>query len=127
MARLLGVAASTIGAHELSAAFLDHSISELRAQGRLGVLAQSLTSQMLNQLLGGDWPSAMLVAEECERLTRETQQPRWQSAALSILAALAGLRGGREPGAGAGPLRASGCWAASRSPPTSPRPSTPGA
>jgi DNA-binding CsgD family transcriptional regulator len=93
MARLLGVAASTIGAHELSAAFLDHSISELRAQGRLGVLAQSLTSQMLNQLLGGDWPSAMLVAEECERLTRETQQPRWQSAALSILAALAGLRG----------------------------------
>ncbi|MFI6818896.1 ATP-binding protein [Nonomuraea sp. NPDC050328] len=93
MARLLGVAASTIGAHELSAAFLEDSIGELRAQGRLGVLAQSLTSQMLNRVLGGDWPSAMLVAEECERLTRETQQPRWQSAALSVLAILAGLRG----------------------------------
>lgn len=93
MARLLGVAASTIGAHELSAAFLDASIAELRAQGRLGVLAQSLTSQTLNHVLGSDWPSAMLVAEECERLTRETQQPRWQSAALSVLAVLAGQRG----------------------------------
>ncbi|MDH2426347.1 LuxR family transcriptional regulator [Sphaerisporangium sp. TRM90804] len=98
MARLLGVAASAIGAHELSAAFLDDSIGELRAQGRLGVLAQALTSQMLNHVWGGDWPSAMLVAEECERLTRETRQPRWQSAALSILAVLAGLRGEADQG-----------------------------
>ncbi|MFI6479967.1 ATP-binding protein [Nonomuraea sp. NPDC050663] len=98
MGRLLGVAASTIGAYELSAGFLDDSISELRAQGRLGVLAQSLTSQAVNRVLGGDWPSAMLVAEECERLTRETHQPRWQSASLAILALLTGLRGDAEHG-----------------------------
>ncbi|WP_187414164.1 ATP-binding protein [Nonomuraea sp. PA05] len=98
MARLLGVAASTIGAHELSAAFLDDSIPDLRTQGRLGLLAQSLTSQLFNHMMTSDWPTAMLVAEECERLTRETQQPRWQSAVLSVLAMLAGLRGDMERG-----------------------------
>ncbi|MGW3345956.1 hypothetical protein ACWDA3_21805 [Nonomuraea rubra] len=38
---ILGVAATTIGAFDLAGGFLDASIADLRAQGRLGLLAQS--------------------------------------------------------------------------------------
>ncbi|MGW3352478.1 ATP-binding protein [Nonomuraea rubra] len=98
MARILGVAATTIGAFDLAGGFLDASIADLRAQGRLGLLAQSLASQMWAQIYCGDWATAKLLAEECERLARETAQARWQSAAHAGLALLAGLRGETAPG-----------------------------
>ncbi|MFI6743253.1 ATP-binding protein [Nonomuraea sp. NPDC050451] len=93
MTRLLGVAASTVGAFDLVGDFMDASIADLRTQGRLGLLTQALSTQMWRQVFCGDWAGALLVAEEAERLARETAQPRWQAAALGVLALLAGLRG----------------------------------
>ncbi|MFC4117810.1 helix-turn-helix transcriptional regulator [Nonomuraea zeae] len=98
MARFLGVAGTAVGAHDLAGHFLDACISDARAQGRLGLLAQALGSQMWSRLFCGDWQSALLAAEEGERLARETAQPRWQSSACAALALLAGLRGEEERG-----------------------------
>ncbi|MEO3861674.1 LuxR family transcriptional regulator [Acrocarpospora sp. B8E8] len=98
MARILGVAATTVGAFDLAEGFLDASIADLRAQGRLGLLAQALGSQVWTLIFCGDWATAKLVTEESERLARETAQPRWQSAAHAGLALLAGLRGQEELG-----------------------------
>ncbi|MEO3808850.1 AAA family ATPase [Sphaerisporangium sp. B11E5] len=93
MARIVGVAATTIGAFDLSLGFLDASVTDLRAQGRAGLLAQALASQMWALVFCGDVTGTRLAAEECERLSRETGQPRWRSSALAVLGMLAGLRG----------------------------------
>ncbi|GAA2207661.1 LuxR family transcriptional regulator [Nonomuraea monospora] len=96
--RLLGVAASTVGAFDLVGGFLESSIADLRTQGRLGLLTRALSTQVWRQVFCGDWAGALLVAEEAERLARETAQPRRQASALGMLALLAGLRGEEERG-----------------------------
>ncbi|NRQ32448.1 hypothetical protein HII36_11440 [Nonomuraea sp. NN258] len=93
MSRILGVAASAVGAQHLAVPFLEAAIDELRAQGRLGLLAQALGSLIWCWVFCGDLPSALVTAEECERLARETAQPRWQSSAYAGQALIAGLRG----------------------------------
>ncbi len=77
VARILGVAGSAVGAYDLALPFLDAAIADLRTQGRLGLLAQALVSQMWSLLFGGDVPGALLAGEEAERLARETGQARW--------------------------------------------------
>ncbi|WP_379536585.1 AAA family ATPase [Nonomuraea rubra] len=91
--RLLGVAATGVGAFDLAGGFLEAAVAELRAQGRLGPLTLALSSQVWEQIFCGDWAGANLVAGECERLARETGQSRWLAAALAARALLAGLRG----------------------------------
>ncbi|MEV0386277.1 AAA family ATPase [Nonomuraea sp. NPDC050643] len=91
--RLLGVAASTVGAFDLVGDFMDASIADLRAQGRLGLLTRALSTQVWRQIFCGDWAGALLAAEEAAHLARETAQPRRQASALGMLALLAGLRG----------------------------------
>lgn len=93
LARILGVAGTAVGAFDLGGHFLDAAIHDLRAQGRLGLLAQALGSQVWSLVFCGDVPSALLAAEEGERLSRETAQPRWQSSACGALAIIAGMRG----------------------------------
>ncbi|MER5648791.1 AAA family ATPase [Streptosporangium sp. NPDC002524] len=93
MTRLLGVAASTVGAFDLVGDFMDASIADLRTQGRLGLLTRALSTQMWRQIFCGDWAGALLVAEEAGRLARETAQPHRQASSLAALALLAGLRG----------------------------------
>ncbi|SEH01079.1 Predicted ATPase [Nonomuraea solani] len=93
MTRLLGVAASTVGAFDLVGDFLDPSIADLRAQGRLGLLTRALSTQVWRQIFCGDWAGALLVAEEAARLAGETGQRRRQASALAMRALLAGLRG----------------------------------
>lgn len=93
MTRLLGVAASTVGAFDLVGDFMDASIADLRTQGRLGLLTRALSTQMWRQIFCGDWSGALLVAEEAGRLARETAQPHRQASSLGALALLAGLRG----------------------------------
>ncbi|WP_162641542.1 LuxR family transcriptional regulator [Streptosporangium sp. 'caverna'] len=95
-ARILAVAAHTVGAFELGDGFLDVSIADLRAQGRLGLLAQALGSHVWTRIFRGHLADALLAAEESERLAFETRLPRWQSAALGGLAMLAALRGEEE-------------------------------
>ncbi|SDI62483.1 ATP-binding protein [Nonomuraea jiangxiensis] len=96
--RLLGLAASTVGAFDLVGDFMEISIADLRTQGRLGLLTRALSTQVWRQIFCGDWAGALLVAEEAERLARETAQPRRQATALGMLALLAGLRGEEERG-----------------------------
>lgn len=93
ISRLRGQAATAAGAFDLSVRFFAASIAELRAQGRLGLLAQTLVSQAYATVHGAEWTVATLAAEEAERLARETGQPRWVAAAQTALALLAGLRG----------------------------------
>ncbi|MFI6317633.1 AAA family ATPase [Nonomuraea sp. NPDC050556] len=92
-ARLLGVAASTVGAFDLVGDFMDGSVADLRSQGRLGLVAQALSTQVWRQVFCGDWSGAMLTGEEALRLARETAQPRRHASALGMLGLLAGLRG----------------------------------
>ncbi|MFD0473919.1 hypothetical protein ACFQ0B_40970 [Nonomuraea thailandensis] len=112
--RLLGVAASSVGAFDLVGDFMESSIADLRIQGRLGLLTRALSTQVWRQIFCGDWAGAVLVAEEAERLARETGQPRRQASALGMLALLAGLRGEEERGLALA-AEGSGCSAPSPS------------
>ncbi|MDX6740406.1 AAA family ATPase [Actinocorallia sp. A-T 12471] len=98
IARLAAVAATTVGAHDIGAGFIDAAIADLRAEGRLGVLTQALVTQACVHLFCGDRQSALLSAEEGQRLAAETAQPRWHASALAVRAMLAGMRGEEEQG-----------------------------
>ncbi|GII53735.1 LuxR family transcriptional regulator [Planotetraspora thailandica] len=91
--RLLGMASTFVGAFDLATGFLTTAIAGLRAQGRLGLLAQTLVSHAYVSVRQTDWTAAMCAAEEAERLARETGQPRWAAAARVTMALLSGLRG----------------------------------
>ncbi len=92
-ARLLGAVATAVGAFDRSGGLLAVSVAGLRAQGRLGLLAQALVSQAFTTIHTGDWKLAVPAAEEAGRLARETAQPRWVAGAQIAQATLAGLRG----------------------------------
>ncbi|WP_202610182.1 ATP-binding protein [Herbidospora solisilvae] len=93
VARILGVAGGAVGAYDLAMPFLNAAVADLRAQGRLGLLAQALVSLMWSLIYGGDLPGALLAAEEAERLARETGQARWQTSAYVGQAMIAAFRG----------------------------------
>ena len=90
---LLGTVATTTWAFDLSLGFLGAAVDGLRAQGRLGLLAQALVSQAYAALHCADGTLALSAAEESARLARETGQPRWAVAAELVQAAVAGERG----------------------------------
>jgi ATP/maltotriose-dependent transcriptional regulator MalT len=71
----LGIVAGFLGAQDTSAAFLDDAIPELRAQGRLGVLAAAQTSRAWTAWNAGDWDVAASAAEEARRIGEETERP----------------------------------------------------
>lgn len=91
--RLLGAAASAVGAFDVAPPLLAASIDGLRAEGRLGLLAQALVSQAWTGFFTGDWVLAGPAAEEAGRLARETGQTRWAAAADLADATLAAARG----------------------------------
>ena len=93
---LLGYVATGVGALDQAARFLDVAIAGLRAQGRLGSLAQALVSQAWAGTFGGAFRVAVPAAEEAERLALETGQERWAAAAQALAAISAGLRGDYE-------------------------------
>ena len=93
MAHLLGTAASAVGDFMTAARLLSIGIAGVRRQGRLGLLAQILSTQAWTTFYSGDWNVAMPAAEESGRLARETGQPMWAATAQLIEARLAALRG----------------------------------
>jgi ATP/maltotriose-dependent transcriptional regulator MalT len=95
-AQLLGAVATAVGAFDRSGALLAVSVAGLRAQGRLGMLAQALVSRAFTAIHIGDWTLAVPAAEEAGRLARETAQPRWLAGAQIAQATLAGLRGDQD-------------------------------
>lgn len=78
---------ATVG--ELTAA----TVSELRTQGRIGLLPAALTYLATAQLLLGRYGDALCNAEEGLRIARDTAQPEWAGQASSVLAYIAALRG----------------------------------
>jgi DNA-binding CsgD family transcriptional regulator len=93
---LLGNVATGVGALDQANRFLDVAVAGLRAQGRLGALAQALVSQAWAGTFGGAFRVAVPAAEEAERLARETGQERWAATAQALAATIAGLRGDYE-------------------------------
>lgn len=91
--RLIGAAATAVGAYTLAPGFLASSVNGLRKEGRVGLLAQALVSQAWVAAFLGRWTEATLAADEASRLSRETGQPRWSAAADLAAATVAALRG----------------------------------
>ena len=90
---LLGTVATTVWAFDLSLGFLGAAVDGLRAQGRLGLLAQALVSQAYAALHCAKGTLALSAADEAARLARETGQSRWALAAELVQATVAVERG----------------------------------
>jgi DNA-binding CsgD family transcriptional regulator len=90
---LLGNAAATVGAFDLSEPFVTASAARLREQGKLAILAQVLVLLAWCELHLGRWDAATADAEEAVRLALETSQPIWAAGARAGQSMLAGLRG----------------------------------
>jgi DNA-binding CsgD family transcriptional regulator len=97
-ARLLGTAATAVGAFEPAAGLLATSVAGLRVQGRLGLLARALTLQAWSAAQLADLNVGIPAAEEAVRLARETTQPVILATAQATQAMFAAL-GGEEDGA----------------------------
>ncbi len=80
--RLLGMAAHAIGDVVRSVDFLSRAEKMLRDTGRLGLLSQVLSMQVVDRLELGDWDRAAVAAEEGTRLATETGQPIWRAGTL---------------------------------------------
>ncbi|MGI5290077.1 LuxR C-terminal-related transcriptional regulator [Nonomuraea polychroma] len=92
----LGFAASALGAFTLSNTFLAASADALRAQGRIGMLTQALTSLAYNAAAAGDARAAVSAATECAALATETRAPVWALQARLQLGMAEALRGNEE-------------------------------
>ena len=93
---LLGMAAHAVGEPARAADFLARAESKLRDDGRLGLLSQVLTMQVLDNVELGDWGKAAAVLEEGRRLALETGQSIWDTGTLTLTAIMAGLHGDSE-------------------------------
>ncbi len=94
--RQLGSAAICVGAYDIAQPFLEAACMRLRAQGRSGLLAQTLSLQAAAEGATGRLSAGTVAADEAVRLTRETFQPLYLATSLITRAHLAGLRGDEE-------------------------------
>jgi DNA-binding CsgD family transcriptional regulator len=95
-ARMLGNAAMAVGALDLAAGFFAGSVADLRAQGRLSLLARALALQAWSCAHLVDLSVAMPAADEAYRLARDTAQPLVAATARVTQALLAALRGDQD-------------------------------
>ncbi|MFC6023458.1 AAA family ATPase [Plantactinospora solaniradicis] len=91
--RLLGTAALLVGAFDLAVRLSAASVSGLRTQGRLGLLARALGAQAWSAGRLADLSVAIPASEEASRLARETTQPFLHAMVLASEAEIAALRG----------------------------------
>ena len=91
--RLLGMAAHAVGDTVRSVDFLSRAEGILREEGRLGLLSQVLSMQVIDWLEIGDWNRSAAAAAEGERLARETGQPIWRAGTLVCEALSSAFRG----------------------------------
>ena len=89
----LGTAATSVWAQDVAMPFHEAAVNGLRAQGRLGVLAQALVSHAWTAVHVADARVATPAAEEGARLAAETGQGRWAVAAMLAQATMAAERG----------------------------------
>src|SRR6516162_7777879 len=93
---MLGMAAHAVGDPVHAVDFLGRAETRLRQQGRLALLSQVLTMQVLDHIEIGNWDRAAASVEEGNRLARETGQPIWNTGSLSLHAMVVALRGEHE-------------------------------
>jgi DNA-binding CsgD family transcriptional regulator len=93
---LIGEAASAVGDFERSTACVSGASAGLRAQGRLGLLAQALQIHAFNAFYLGTWQQGCTAADEAGRLARETGRRLWATAADLSRATLDAVRGNEE-------------------------------
>jgi hypothetical protein len=79
---VLGMAAHAIGDTVRSLDFSSQAEKTLRETGRLGLLSQVLSMQVMDLLELGDWDRAAAAAKEGVRLAAETGQPIWRAGTL---------------------------------------------
>lgn len=91
--QLLAFAAYAAGDVRESIELLDRAGPSLRAQGRLGLLAQLLVVRAWAALNTGEFSEASRAAEEAARLAGETAQPIWTAINQMARAVLLGLQG----------------------------------
>ncbi|MFI9611624.1 ATP-binding protein [Streptomyces sp. NPDC052023] len=89
----LGAAATMAGAYDLAGGFLRHAAAGLRAQGRLGLLTQTLVSLSFTSAHVVDWEAGVPSVAEAVRLAQESGQRRWLTGALIAKAQLTAVLG----------------------------------
>jgi DNA-binding CsgD family transcriptional regulator len=90
---LAGMAARAIGDHDAASKFLGRAATQLRAQGRLGLLTQVLVMRGWVAIAQGGWASAEMLVDESGRLAEEVGQSWWRTGSLIARGTLHGLRG----------------------------------
>jgi DNA-binding CsgD family transcriptional regulator len=91
--QVLAFAAYAAGDRAESIELMDRAAPILRAQGRLGLLAQLLAVRAWAGINTGQLRDAMHSMEEANRLAIETKQPIWTAISKMGRAALSGLQG----------------------------------
>jgi hypothetical protein len=94
--RLLGNAAMAVGAFDVALAVHTAAAAQLRAQGRIGLLARALLGQANSAVHLGDLHTAVPAAAEATRLAADTSQPNLLALGRAYEAATAALRGHHE-------------------------------
>jgi ATP/maltotriose-dependent transcriptional regulator MalT len=90
---LLGMAAHAVYDCERAGRLFDDASAQLRAGGRLGLLAQVLTMRAWDAIPLGELAIAQAAADDGGQLARETGQPVWTAGAQVANALLAAMRG----------------------------------
>jgi DNA-binding CsgD family transcriptional regulator len=91
--QLLAFAAYAAGDLVVSIELMDRAAPILRAQGRLGLLAQLLSVRAWAGINTGQFSDAIRSAEEANHLAIETAQPIWTAISTMGRAVLSGFRG----------------------------------
>ncbi|HKE13857.1 MAG TPA: AAA family ATPase [Kofleriaceae bacterium] len=92
-ARLLGVAASAVGAFDVATSLLRSSTVQLRRLGNLGLVVRSQGAQAWVAAQLADTRLALAAATECETLAGQTGHPMWASMARIAVGQVEALRG----------------------------------
>jgi len=95
LAGLLGIAAFCVGDHERAEGYLSTAVVELRAQGRLSLLAEVLALRSWAELNLGVFDAARS-ADEAMRLGDETGQAVWGATARIAVAVADAVGGGSD-------------------------------
>jgi DNA-binding NarL/FixJ family response regulator len=96
LAGALGIAAFCVGDFELASTFLTTAINELRAQGRLGLLAEALALRSWVEINLGVFDTARS-GDEAMRLADETGQAVWGATARIAVAFVDAVSGAWDP------------------------------
>jgi DNA-binding CsgD family transcriptional regulator len=90
---LHGMAAHAVGHPEAAVAFLSRAERRLRDSGRLGLLIQVLTMQVMDRMELGDWEQARAAVDEARQLAADAGQPIWDTGSLINRAMVLSLTG----------------------------------